>query len=275
LEIYRDRWQLSDISFLPASTVNLLFTCKSDRYGSCILKLCIPGPEVATEIGCLRAYDGSGYCKLWDFDRADNILLLERVFPGDNLWAIGDFRKRALLFGETLRDFPFHGDGAGHFPTYLTWMESTQQKITRIGGLEEMIPYLVRAHDTYLELKQRQSRACLLHGDLHQGNLLLNSSDGYTIIDPKGVIDDPVMETARFLLNEIDRDGLDELRIKEIATILSPLVNSSVEDILSALFIDTVLSKSWSMEEYYSSADAFTQAKHDATKTCSFVYDLL
>ena len=46
---YSALWQLSELSFMPTNTVNLLFSCQSVLYGPCVLKMCIPGPEVATE----------------------------------------------------------------------------------------------------------------------------------------------------------------------------------------------------------------------------------
>ena len=50
LEKYQKLWQLSRLVFMPTNTVNLLFECDSENYGQCVLKLCIPGPEVATEL---------------------------------------------------------------------------------------------------------------------------------------------------------------------------------------------------------------------------------
>lgn len=65
-------------------------------------------------------------------------------------------------------------------------------------------------------------RQMLLHGDLHHGNILLNHSGNYTIIDPKGVIGDPVFDISRFILNEFG-DTLSSDLYKEIEEVISAI----------------------------------------------------
>ena len=272
LEKYTDKWHLSDLSFMPTNTVNLLFSCMSGSYGNCVLKMCIPGPEVATEVNCLRTYDEKGYCKLWDYDLSDDILLLERIIPGEQMWAVADYRERARLMALTVKDLLVLYNGLEQYPTYLSWMEGIHRTLTNMGGLEDVIFYLNRAIDIYAELKKRHNRACLLHGDLHQENMLLNSKGGYTIIDPKGVIDDPVMETARFLMNE---SPCEDTKIYEMVAIMSPIIGVSENDILRSMFVDAALSHSWCMEEHFPSQEAFEEEKRRVLETCKFVYGLL
>ena len=122
--------------------------------------------------------------------------------------------------------------------------------------------------------------------------MLLNSNGGYTIIDPKGVIDDPVMETARFLMNEIpcdDKpcdgkpshgkpcDGKSSYgwKIYDMVSIMSPIIAIPEVDILKSMYIDAALGHSWTMEEHYKTRQAFDAAKKDVLSTCEFVYGLL
>ena len=272
LEKYTVEWQLSDLTFMPTNTVNLLFSCESSLYASCVLKMCIPGPEVATEVGCLRAYDGKGYCKLWAYDLSDNVLLLERVIPGNQMWAVVDHRERARLMAMTVKGLSVPYNGLEQYPTYLSWMEGIHRKLTSMSGLDDVLFYLNKAMEIYAELKHNHNQSSLLHGDLHQENLLLNSNGSYTIIDPKGVVDDPVMETARFLMNETP---CAEYKIKEIAEIMSPIISISVEDILKSMFVDAALSQSWCMEEHYPTKADFYEAKRSVLETCEFVYGLV
>ena len=267
-------WQLTNLSFMPTNTVNLLFSCESGLFGSCVLKMCIPGPEVATEVNCLRFYDGKSYCKLWAYDLTDDVLLLERVTPGSQMWAVEDYRERARLMGMTVKGLPITYAGPEQYPTYLSWMENIRRKLTDIGGLESVIFYLDRAMEIYDKLKQHHRKACLLHGDLHQENMLLNSKGSYTIIDPKGVVDDPVMETARFLMNETqNHDETD--KILEMAAIMSPIIDIPLKDILGSMYVDAALGQSWCMEEHFTTKEAFEEAKRNAIETCRFVYGLI
>ena len=272
LEKYTAKWQLTNISFMPTNTVNLLFSCESAIYGPCVVKMCIPGPEVATEINCLLAYDGKGYCKLWAYDLSDDVLLLERVIPGSQMWAVTDFKERARLMALTVKGLPIPWDKQHNYPTYLSWMEKIRHTLTAMGGLEDILFYLNKAMEIHAELKVKYTQPCLLHGDLHQENMLLNSNGGYTVIDPKGVIDIPVMETARFLLNETP---CDESKIREMAAIMGLITGFPEDDILKCLFIDAALGNSWCMEEHYPTLQAFEQAKNEAIEVCKFAYGLV
>lgn len=51
----------------------------------------------------------------------------------------------------------------------------------------------------------------LLHGDFHHDNILLSNNGDYVIIDPKGVIGDPVFDIPRFILNEFGDEITTEL----------------------------------------------------------------
>jgi len=272
LEKYTEKWKLSDLSFMPTNTVNLLFACKSEAYGATVLKMCIPGPEVATEINCIRAYDGQGYIKLRDFSYEDDLLLLERILPGNQMWAITDYRVRARLMAQRINSLPFLECERGEYPTYRSWMERIHKKLTDMGGLDDVIFYLNEALCIYDELKRVYDRSCLLHGDMHQENLLLNQSGEYTIIDPKGVVDDPVMETARFLMNETPCAAD---KILEMVAIIAPIIGTPEKDILKSMYVDAALGNSWTLEEFFPTQEAFEESKNAALETCGFVYGLL
>lgn len=153
LEKYTNVWQLSGLSFMPTNTVNLLFSCVSAFHGDCVLKMCIPGPEVATEINCLQSYGERGYCKLWKYDLADDILLLERIIPGDQLWAVTDYCERAKRMAMTVKGLHLPYQGKAQYPTYLSWMEEVRSKLIQKRNMDEILFYLEEAIRIYTELK--------------------------------------------------------------------------------------------------------------------------
>jgi len=215
LEKYTDMWQLTNISFMPTDTVNLLFSCDSGLYGSCVLKMCIPGlPQIP-----------------WD--------------------------------------------GQIQYPTYLLWMKDVRQDLIKKGDQEDMLFYLDKAMAIYLELRQRYTQTCLLHGDMHQENMLLNLQGSYTIIDPKGVVDAPIMDIARFLNNEGPSDAKNETKIREMIAILSSMTNFSESDLFKCMFIDFVLMMSWCVNDHYPTQDAFQKAMQEAQDECKTVYGLV
>lgn len=269
---YTEIWRLSALSFMVTDTVNLLFECVSDSYGACVFKLCVPGPEVETEINCLRAYDGKGYVKLWDYSLTDNILLLEQIKPGEQMWKVTDYRERARLVAHTIKNLDFISCERGNYPTYHLWLTKIHKTLTDMSGTESMLLHLNKAIRVYGELKQEYTENSLLHGDMHQENLLLNSQGGYTIIDPKGVVDAPIMETARFLLNETP---CEKEKILEIVAIIAPIINIPAGDILKCVYIDAVLGNCWTFEEHFETEEAFIQNKKEALATCEFAYGLI
>ena len=272
LEKYAKHWQLTQLSFMPTYTVNLLFGCESALYGPCVLKMCIPGLEVATEINCLKAYDGQGYVKMWDYNLADDMLLLERVTPGSQMWEVKDYKQRAQLMAQRIKDLPFIRCDQGDYPTYKTWMSGIHKKLTNMGGMDDALFYLNEALRIYDELKQVYNRGCLLHGDMHQENMLLNHQGGYTIIDPKGVVDDPIMETARFLLNEIP---CSKEKIYEMVAIMAPIMGVPESDMLKSMYIDAALGNCWTFDEHFPTQEAREKSEREALEGCGFVYGLL
>jgi streptomycin 6-kinase len=188
------------------------------------------------------------------------------------MWAVKDYRERARLMAMTVNGLPVVECEQGKYPTYLSWMKRIHQTLTEMGGLEDVLFYLDKAMEVYAELKQSHKKSCLLHGDLHQENMLLNAKGTYTIIDPKGVVDSPVFETARFLLNELP---CDENKIREMAAILSFLIGIPERDILMGLYVDTALGNSWCMEEHFPTKEAFEKEKREVLMICEFVYGLL
>jgi len=274
LEKYTKLWQLSRLNFMQTDTVNILFECESANHGPCVLKLCIPGPEVATEINCIRAYSGNGYVKLWEYSLEDDILLLERITPGLQMWEVTDHKQRARLMAQRINDLRFIHCEQSEYPSYRTWLMGIHEDFANKSGVDGVKFYLNEAIRIYNELRQTYQRNCLLHGDMHQENMLLNSQGGYTIIDPKGVVDDPVMETARFLMNE-NEAPYNANKILEIVSILSPVIGIPKADILKSMYIDAAMGQCWTLDEHFPSQEAFKIAKTGALETCAFVYGIL
>jgi len=270
IEKYTEQWGLSQIAFIE--TDRLLFSCYSHVHGACIFKICISEPEFEAGVDCLRIYNGKIYVKLYNYDLTDSVVLLEQVKPGNQMWEVEDFRERAGIFAEIVKNLPVLWDGHGKFPTYRTWMEELRTKLIELGDREDALFYLDEALRIYDAIKQKYNRQYMLHGDLHQENMLLNSKGGYTIIDPKGVVDDPVMETARYLMNE---SPCEVEKIREIIKIISAGTGVPESDITKSMFIDAALGQCWTLDTPYSNQDEFIEQKREALDICSFAYGLL
>jgi streptomycin 6-kinase len=204
---------------------------------------------------------------------------MERVVPGNQMWEVKDIHKRARLFAELVKGLPVPWDGVYPFPTYRTWMEELRCTLIALGGREKALFYLDEALSVYDGLKRKYNRKYLLHGDLHQENMLLNTKGGYTVIDPKGVVDDPVMETARYLMNECESEKIENPyeaeRLIEIIGIISSIIEVPETDIIKSMFIDAALGQCWMIDTPFDDENEFAVQKQKVLDVCSFVYELL
>jgi hypothetical protein len=186
LERYMALWRLSGITFMPTHTINLLFACESALYGPCVLKMCIPGPEVLTEINCLWAYSGRGYVCLHAYECKDDVMLLERVLPGNQIWDVRDVHERARLFARVLEELPVINIECGSYPTYRSWMEGIHRTLSGMGGMDEPLFYLNEALRVYDALKLQYNRSCLLHGGYAPGELVIKRAGWVYRYRPQG-----------------------------------------------------------------------------------------
>jgi len=251
LAVYTACWQLSELSLIDYFSVNCLFLCRSQIYGDAVLKIGNPCRETFAEIAMLREYGGGRFCRLYEADPENGVLLLEQIRPGTRLRDVPSLDKRLELFAGIFTGLHKPPADPGEYPAYSGW-------VSRIAGYMggqpehwELCVYMRRAEKLYLEAETIYSRKMLLHGDLHHDNLLLNEQKTYTIIDPKGVVGDPVFEVGRFILNE-DEDGLppDEYlcKVRYIIKKLKMLLGIPTDIIKKGYFIEMAMANCWNVE---------------------------
>ncbi|MEK1890106.1 MAG: aminoglycoside phosphotransferase family protein [Phyllobacterium sp.] len=89
-----------------------------------------------------------------------------------------------------------------------------------------------------------------LHGDVHHENILFGDR-GWLIIDPKGLLGDPMYDAANMFYNPLDRQDLraSEARIAAMARTFSHAFDRDIRTILSYSMAHAALSASWHMED--------------------------
>ena len=110
---------------------------------------------------------------------------------------------------------------------------------------------LQKARELRDQLLKTADPDILLHGDLHHDNILQNSND-WVVIDPKGVIGEPAYEVAAFirnpipeLLNHPDAPNIIHNRVTRFAELLE----LPSQRILDWCFVQAVLSWVWAIED--------------------------
>ena len=152
-----------------------------------ILKLSPDIDLMDKEAKALNAFKGFGAVSV--LGREEGILLLERAIPGDLLKNNLPKEKRIEIVCkvmERLHQAPVPSKEC--FPAIEEWLAAVDK--------EWDLPkdHLKRARNLKNKLIKKDSgRKVLLHGDLHQENILSSGND-WVVIDPKGVIGEPIHE---------------------------------------------------------------------------------
>lgn len=118
-----------------------------------------------------------------------------------------------------------------HFPHIKDWLVTLDK--------EWNIPrfHLEKARILKNTLLETQAASVLLHGDLHQDNILSNGND-WLIIDPKGVIGPPINEMWAFV-----EDPKNDL------IFISKYFDFNQDDVIQWYYIHLVLAACWQVED--------------------------
>src|SRR6478752_4645330 len=82
IETYADKWTLTSFQFIPSYSANLVFKCYSENFGSVVLKIGNPTfGEIFTEFNTLCQYNGRRFCRVFDADIENGVILEEFVQP--------------------------------------------------------------------------------------------------------------------------------------------------------------------------------------------------
>ena len=174
------------------ATEALVAEAMLDDGTNAVLKLIVPrdGDAARNEITVLRLADGHGCVRLLRDDIDRGALLLERLGP--TLRDLGlpiDERHEILCATAMLLWRPAPGcglpTGAAKGRWLADYIATTWEELDR--------PCSERAIDDALACAERRigahddERAVLVHGDVHQWNVL-QSADGYKLVDPDGLL---------------------------------------------------------------------------------------
>ncbi|HML47855.1 MAG TPA: aminoglycoside phosphotransferase family protein, partial [Clostridia bacterium] len=137
------------------------------------------------------------------------------------------------------------------FPTYAQWVDRISAYMDSRQDYPELCGYMREANALCRALCERYESPMLLHGDFHHDNILLVSDGQYRIIDPKGVVGDPLFDIPRFLLNEC-RDECSQAenrrRVSALVDALCARLNLPAKDLRTAFFIEMAMAHCWSVE---------------------------
>lgn len=273
IEVYADRWSLTSFKLIPSYSANLVFTCHSKNFGSAVLKIGNPTfREVFTEFNTLLEYNGRGFCRVFESDIEKGVILEECIQPGKPLRDESSLEKRLSVFCSLYKGLHITPAKAEIYPTYVGWVSRITEYMSKRQDYKELYLHMKKAEEICLSISELYSQKLLLHGDFHHDNILLGSGGQYIIIDPKGVIGDPVFDIARFILNEFDDEITMELckKVKDIIGILEKELNIPSVILKQCLYVETAMAMCWCVE-----SGATTEEYPKLIKTVEFTEGIL
>ncbi|MFD0713255.1 aminoglycoside phosphotransferase family protein [Paenibacillus sp. GCM10027626] len=251
-DVYAEMWNLTSLQFIPSYSANIVFVCQSANFGDAVLKIGNPSSrEIRTEFNTLRQYNGRRFCKVFAADLENGVILEARVQPGTPLREENSLESRAAVFCSLYKYLHEAPENEAIYPTYIEWVERITAYMSKRIDCQELYRHMSRAKEICLSIASKYSEKMLLHGDFHHDNILLGPGNAYVIIDPKGVIGDPVFDIPRFILNEFDDEITPELeqKINDLICILGENLDIPSGILKQCLYVETVMGMCWMVED--------------------------
>jgi streptomycin 6-kinase len=230
IEQLQRSWGLSELKPFPNLSYSYVLEGMQGNI-PVILKLSPDTDLMDKEAMALNAFKGFGAVSV--LGRKEGILLLERAVPGhllkNNLPKETRIEISCKVI-ERLHQAPVPSKEG--FPSIEEWLVAVDK--------EWDLPkdHLKRARKFKNELVKKDSgRKVLLHGDLHQENILSNGNS-WVVIDPKGVIGDPIHEIWACV-----EDPIYDLKF------LASYFGYSLQDIVEWYYVHLILASCWQAED--------------------------
>lgn len=196
------RWHLTLGQPFANLSYHYVIAAVRDDGTQVVVKAQSPGTE-REETEALRLFDGHGMVRLLAYDAQDEVMLLERLNPGTSLRKMIDDEKAISIAVDVMKRLWRPVPPEHTFATVEQWGKGFDRLRQHYHGGNGPFPKMLleEAETLYAELSASMGERMLLHGDLHQDNILSSKRDGWLAIDPKGLIGEPEYETGDLLRN--------------------------------------------------------------------------
>ncbi|AZN43257.1 aminoglycoside phosphotransferase family protein [Paenibacillus albus] len=252
IEFYAEKWALTSFQLVPSYSAKLVFKCHSKSFGSVVLKLGkLSLGVIQTEFSTLRAYNGRRFGKVFDADIENGIILEECIQPGIPLRNESSLEQRLSVFASLFNDLHIAPAETEIYPTYTEWVNKITAYMSTREDCRDLYLHMKKAEEICLSVAASYPKQMLLHGDFHHDNILLGDDGKYVIIDPKGVIGDPVFDVPRFILNEFGDEITPEVyqKINKIIGSVEEKLHIPNDILRKCLYVETAMGECWMVED--------------------------
>ena len=194
-----------------------------------ILKLSLDTLGVEREATALKAFEGAGGISIINNNK--NSLLLQKALPGKSLKNYPNKGiEIACNVAKKLHEAPIPTNYS--FPRIEDWF-ATLDREWEIPGNHLKIARILKEQ----LLAKTLATPVLLHGDLHQDNILLHE-EKWLAIDPKGVMGFPINEVWAFVENP-----------SQDLKYISEFFKYPYDDVVQWYYVHLVLAACWQVED--------------------------
>lgn len=242
---------------------NYVAPAKASDGKNVVIKISFPNnDEFEAEIEALKFYDGVAAITVLKEDIKNGVVLLEKAEPGQRARDIAPESEQIHIVSEVIKKLhkPIPKDLTFSFKTISDWAkafdrykQSFSSNKTKYSLNSGSVPKWMfdKAEGIFREYTKDNKEQVLLHGDLHNDNIL-SSQRGWLIIDPKGIVGEREFELGAFLRNPIydypkgsDYKKLETQRIIQF----SEELGFDKERLLNWAFACAVISLLWFLED--------------------------
>ncbi len=244
IEKYKNKFELENIRIIDKLSINVVLFAKSHKYGDIVVKIGPPCKTIISEINIIKHYSPKYFPKCYDSSVEDRVIVLERLFPGDNLTTVKDLNERTKIFANIADNLLNPIENVSNTKEFLTFNHIFKEKIKYAyqnkKKFESILWMIEKANNIYDKIYKMNLPKYILHNDLHHKNIL-KSEEGWKVIDPHGIIGERVIECLQFIRSELDNINLDiDNEFDKIITLVSKSYKEDKTLILETLYIYTI-----------------------------------
>ena len=254
------RWDIDELQLINSFSAGLVFKGLSMMHGPIVMKFGIENEAFISEVEALQYFGESCSCKLIDVDFDNRVLLEEWIQPGDELVSEHSLEKRLDVFCDLYQQLHrSHNNPEDRsdptkkgfkYKSYRDWIFKITAYMEKEKNWDEVTAHMQQAKALFVKLSQEYKNESLLHGDFHYYNIL-KGKNGYKVIDPKGVIGNPIFDIPRYILNEFwdeeDKTKIDKT-IEQVFDTLSDRLNLSKSILGQLIYIEGAMAICWCVE---------------------------
>lgn len=236
------KWHITEYKINPASWKGLVFEGSSALYGEVVFKITPPYIGLfERNLHAFKRLPADCLVKLYDCDYDKGAILMERVIPGDYA-DFGKYKDQIIEYFETLYSdskIELTEEDANKVPRYLNELKKRAELAANASfeqnRCSELLKLALRQYQALLNSGER-----LIHGDLHEGNLLVGEH-GLIAIDPWAFIAVPQIEIACYAAYSVRNSSPKDRknRLRELREGFSAIIPQKEFD--SALFVEMSL----------------------------------